>query len=747
VNATLKLKIGILWSPIDNGDNKYIDKHQSGLSYRSVDFNNVPLVNITSVRQRRESGNVSSNFAYSPPYTVTPHAAQPQLNSRKPLVTQQTVTAPRSPVLASNNHTPRRSSGGSPRRTRKDLPRQASADSPRYSMGESPRYSSNKLLYNLSPSSVSPSPLSSSYNSGLSSPFSSSFNSTQSNSSPFSSPLSKSYNEQQSRNIFDFNVNNRRLSTESSGYHSRNNSRKTSQDNGYIHSNGYIQTRSNSDDFQHPIKNEVRVTKVPLHANKQSTPDLYERDIPQVRMSGNVTPVKSNNYEIPRTYSGGSTGSSVNSPKSPPIVKPKPRQQPTTFQPAIEDNLVDVRISSENVSNICQKILSKLKVKKVISLRIEGLEARINDIMQLFNQTQPLRRPSLTESINSALDSFDFLNRHDDDAMTIKSGISGHSSPRTPGSPTITAPRQWKKCYRILIRHLYMLYQLISDFVQARGPLICVEQHNLKMIERQLFIISEIYRLTNSFEDINARDACLKYSHSSTLNNTWEVSVTQQQPLYCTWDEMFTVFMTLYQHIERESQNLQLAEVKEKVCLYAMDEITQIKYYGGEKNIISVYQFVDFFKNGVRTHNVVGYLKDLQQELICFTNLISKDDMVVISTLQKYHSVPVVEPCIYQMLTMIASAKSSTKGASLNALLNIRDIGRDTSNELIKLIQQCLEERKPILRAGACMALGKLKVNTSSKQLMYVNQHDDVPLVQDAASMALKELGFGYRPA
>lgn len=124
----------------------------------------------------------------------------------------------------------------------------------------------------------------------------------------------------------------------------------------------------------------------------------------------------------------------------------------------------------------------------------------MNDIF-LFAQQLKIRqnkRPSVTDSIASALGSFSFLGDDEDQHKTADHVSESHSTPTV-----LILPRQWKQGHRALCHHMYMLYDLIAMYQPLRGVLREKENLLIHALVKQKFFVTELLKLVSTPDEID----------------------------------------------------------------------------------------------------------------------------------------------------------------------------------------------------------------------------------------------------
>lgn len=478
--------------------------------------------------------------------------------------------------------------------------------------------------------------------------------------------------------------------------------------------------------YDNRVYNDVRSTTIPIKANlSEHSPRSW---------SGN-------NAKAEEKVSQPHTQTHSQSPKpvrTPPAVKPKPRQrQIPSLGPIIEETLYDEKAATPRMIDFCQIIIDMLADRQYI--HVQGLVDKMRELKLSLEQLKirQNKRPSVTDSIASALGSFSFLGDDEDQHKTADHVSESHSTPTV-----LILPRQWKQGHRALCHHMYMLYDLIAMYQPLRGVLREKENLLIHALVKQKFFVTELLILVSTPDEIDLHRVCKQYTGSGTLTNTWEVSASPELPLHCSTDAMLETFQALYQHIEIEDNNNGIgvndANVKDAVCKKAVENLCETHLYTTDNKVISLLQFVDFFKTKIKTNVVMDFLKNTKREVLALGALRSTDDLVIISNLQQYHAIPVLASCINDLLLLIVGNKTSTKNAAINAMVKLHE---GTSKKTLEnLLLLSLEEKDFRLRIGACFMIGKCKIQSASEHLVDVYQSDDA-VVRDAAIGALKELG------
>ncbi|XP_047125114.1 RIPOR family member 3 isoform X1 [Hydra vulgaris] len=394
---------------------------------------------------------------------------------------------------------------------------------------------------------------------------------------------------------------------------------------------------------------------------------------------------------------------------------------------------MDDRSSINEIIDVCQSIVQSLKLKPKIMEQCTSLISRIfivkDSMMQLKNSYE--RKASLTDSISDALDTFSFLSDLDE---TEKSSKTVESQ---PSIQTVTILRnQWKKCYRVLYHHVCSIKEAIDASQPANSPLKEMEKIILPHITKQLEFINIILKIASTPDEIELSQVCSTYCGSSTLSNTWEVSSSSAQPLYCTEDCIINTLKILEEHSRRINPSQANVCHTDEVCRKALSRLQE--GFKSDKEILSLFQFINFFKK-LKSNNVSDFLVKLRKEATIVNLLQSKDDLIVLTALHQLGNALVENSIFHQILTLLVTGSTLVINGAVKSIIKMFAVEAN-QNEMLSLIAVSLEENDIYIRAGACVAIAKLKIISATTKLKYLLQTDHLT-VKEAASNALIELG------
>ena len=109
------------------------------------------------------------------------------------------------------------------------------------------------------------------------------------------------------------------------------------------------------------------------------------------------------------------------------------------------------------------------------------------------------RRPSFSESVVSALNSFSFLDKDEDADRAV-------STPPPPPPTCHILPRQWQRVHRALFHHLCALFDMVDLLEkQQLGPLDALQKKSRDIINASQLDIQELMTLMSSPDDILLR--------------------------------------------------------------------------------------------------------------------------------------------------------------------------------------------------------------------------------------------------
>ncbi|XP_066928431.1 rho family-interacting cell polarization regulator 1-like isoform X1 [Clytia hemisphaerica] len=448
-------------------------------------------------------------------------------------------------------------------------------------------------------------------------------------------------------------------------------------------------------------------------------------------------PIQSNNWfkeTLSRQLLGSNNGKEAPPvPRGPPIGQ-KPRKT-SKLGPFQDSELSDSNLAIQNCLNVCQHIITQLTAKPFIKELAENVEDEMKVLIKAIEsfQSRQNRRPSFSESVVIALSSFDFLNKdeEDEDPGTLRGQ-----------SPTLyILPIQWKRVHRALFHHLCVLFDLIDVFEKKYGPLQHVAKVTQAAIVRNIKTIRELKRLISEPEEINLQTVCEKYVQSETLGNTWEVSAATDQPLFCNRAAINMTMSALYNHLRTSTETANTLQVQaNEVCSAALKHLMGDEQSLTDQDVITVFDFVEFFKRKVQSHNVAEFLQHVKMEITALKGLEATDELVVKSTLQQYWHIPIIPSCIQALFKLLSQGKTTTKANTVNAL---KQVHKTTATYLEDIIALSLEHKNTPVIVGACLAAGELRLNSFSEKLRYIHDVGN-SVVKDAADYSLKRLGHSY---
>ncbi|KAL8580671.1 hypothetical protein ACOMHN_004713 [Nucella lapillus] len=384
------------------------------------------------------------------------------------------------------------------------------------------------------------------------------------------------------------------------------------------------------------------------------------------------------------------------------------------------------------------------------------------------------RSSSISVSIESALEAFDFLNTEDSpddidqspvasrkislDQMlsspesTAKTGDSGieslaqrlsedtqlGSSLGSSPVPPSTGNDQVDTALLFHLAYCDWLLESLGNF----GPLKCREFHALDKLQRQGFILQRLLAIAKAGADINLHAVLMlsELTEDKAVREFWVTSVDHNllsihpERLLTTMEHKFALRIAdRYVSPSRVFRHI-VAKILD-ISEYIPD---RVKSSAG----VTLHQFVSYFKTEGGLHQVDKIAEELQ---LCDQLMSGVTDRTIKAILTLRDDLPDHSPLKVVGTLLNASAKEIQQSA--NAYLKVISRNKQTRDKAMVVFVEGLEDNLPDVRAGACAALSALEAVESVDQLVYVCQADSSSTVRRKAKEALFALGEEGRTA
>ncbi|XP_076450883.1 rho family-interacting cell polarization regulator 2-like isoform X2 [Babylonia areolata] len=383
------------------------------------------------------------------------------------------------------------------------------------------------------------------------------------------------------------------------------------------------------------------------------------------------------------------------------------------------------------------------------------------------------RSSSISVSIESALEAFDFLNTEDspDDIdqspvasrkisldqilsspeSTAKTGDSGieslaqrlsedtqlGSSLGSSPVPPSTGNEQVDTALLFHLAYCDWLLESLGNF----GPLKCREFYALEKLQRQGFILQRLLAIAKAGTDINLHAVLSELTEDKAVREFWVTSVDHSllsihpERLLQTMEHKFAL---------RIADRFQISP--SRVFRHIVAKILDISEYIPEKVKtsagVTLHQFVSYFKTEGGLNKIDSIAEELQ---LCDQLLSGVSDRTIKAILTLRDDLP--EPTPLKVVGMLLNSAVKEIHQSANAYLKVISRNKQTRDKAMVVFVEGLEDHLPDVRSGACAALSALEASESIDQLVYVCQADSSSTVRRKAKEALFSLGEEGRTA
>lgn len=382
------------------------------------------------------------------------------------------------------------------------------------------------------------------------------------------------------------------------------------------------------------------------------------------------------------------------------------------------------------------------------------------------------RSSSISVSIESALEAFDFLNTEEspDDMetastvhktsldrimsspeSTAKTGDSGIESlaqrlsedtqlGSSLGSSPIPPSTGNEQVDSVLLFHLAYCDWLLESLGNF-GPLKCREFYALEKLQRQGFILQRLLAIAKAGSDINLHAVLSELTEDKAVREFWVTSVDHNllsvhpERLLATLEQKFAL---------RIADRYNVSPFR--VFRFLLAKILDVSDYLSEtvrsSAGVTLHQFVSYFKAEGGLHKVDQVAEELQ---LCDQLMSGSTDRTIKAILTLRDSLP--EPIPLKVIGLLLHSTGREIQQSANAYLKVISRNKQTRDKAMVVFVEGLEDHLPDVRAGACAALAVLEAVESIDQLVYVCQSDTSTTVRQAAKGALYSLGDDGRTA
>lgn len=383
------------------------------------------------------------------------------------------------------------------------------------------------------------------------------------------------------------------------------------------------------------------------------------------------------------------------------------------------------------------------------------------------------RSSSISVSIESALEAFDFLNTedtHDDidsspvasrktsldhilsspesTAKTSDSGIEslaqrlsedtqlGSSLGSSPVPPS-TGNEQVDMALLFHIAYCDWLLESLGNY----GPLKCREFYALEKLQRQGFILQRLLAIAKAGSDINLHAVLTELTEDKSLREFWVTSVDHNllsihpERLLTTMEQKFA---------PRIVDRFQVAP--SRVFRHIVARMLDLADYVPEKIKpsagVTLHQFVSFFKAEGGLQKIEQVAEELQ---LCDHLMSGNTDRTIKAILTLREDLPTPTPL--KVIGTLLSSPGREIQQSATAYLKVVSRNKETRDKAMVVFVEGLEDNLPDVRGGACAALSVLEAVESIDQLVYVCHSDSSSTVRRKAKEALYSMGEEGRTA
>ncbi|PVD34013.1 hypothetical protein C0Q70_05275 [Pomacea canaliculata] len=377
------------------------------------------------------------------------------------------------------------------------------------------------------------------------------------------------------------------------------------------------------------------------------------------------------------------------------------------------------------------------------------------------------RSSSISVSIESALEAFDFLNTEESpDEMdpspvtsrktslehllsspesTAKTGDSGIESlaqrlsedtqlGSSLGSSPIPPSTGNEQVDTALLFHLAYCDWLLESLGNY-GPLKCREFYALEKLQRQGFILQRLLEIAKAGADINLHGVLTELTEDKAIREFWVTSV--EHSLLSVHPERLLIGME-QKFGSRITDRFQVLPKRVFRCILA--KILDIADYVPEKikssAVVTLHQLVSYFKAEGGLQKIEQMAEELQ---LCDQLMSGNTDRAIKAILTLRDELPAPTPL--KVIGMLLHSPVREIQQSAAAYLKVISRNKVTRDKAMVVLVEGLEDHLPDVRGGACTALSVLEALESLDQLVYICQSDSSSTVRRRAKEALFSLG------
>ncbi|KAK7479780.1 hypothetical protein BaRGS_00028960, partial [Batillaria attramentaria] len=364
------------------------------------------------------------------------------------------------------------------------------------------------------------------------------------------------------------------------------------------------------------------------------------------------------------------------------------------------------------------------------------------------------RSSSISVSIESALEAFDFLNTEDspDDidpspvratpgieslAQRLSEDTQLGSSLGSSPVPPSTGNEQVDTALLFHLAYCDWLLESLGNY----GPLKCREFYALEKLQRQGFILQRLLAIAKAGSDINLHAVLSELTEDKALREFWVTSVDHNL-LFIHPERLLTTMEQKF--APRIADRFQVSPVR--VFRHIVARMLDLADYVPEKIKpsagVTLHQFVSYFKVEGGLQKIEQVAEELQ---LCDQLMSGNTDRSIKAILTLREDIPTPTPL--KVIGMLLNGAVREIQQSANAYLKVISRNKQTRDKAMVVFVEGLEDNLPDVRAGACAALSVLEAIESIDQLVYVCQADSSSTVRRKAKEALYSLGDEGRTA
>ncbi|XP_050408049.1 rho family-interacting cell polarization regulator 2 isoform X2 [Patella vulgata] len=384
------------------------------------------------------------------------------------------------------------------------------------------------------------------------------------------------------------------------------------------------------------------------------------------------------------------------------------------------------------------------------------------------------RSSSISVSIESALEAFDFLNTEEsvedldhspeesrtssiDNILvspesTAKTGDSGIESlakrlsedtqlGSSLGSSPVPPSTGNEQVDHALLFHLNYCDRLLESLGNF-GPLKCREFYALDKLKTQSGIIAALLKIARAGPNVDLHPIMAELTDDKSIKEFWVMCVDQNL-LFLHPEKL------VYMMEQKFGQRLQDAAniSPTRAFWHVMSKILDIPTYQPEKlkssHIVTLHQFMSYFTSA----GGLQKLDDVTHDIALTDRLCSGNpDIVIKSILTQREELP--SPlCLKVIGSLLCGGVNKEIQQSAASYLKLVSKNKQTRDKAMIVFVEGLEDMLPDVRAGSCMALSVIEAVECTDQLVFVCQSDDSTTVRRKAKDALFSLGDEGRKA